>query len=243
MNVNLECTLSTIGLSYMGGYMFSHHICTDPKNGKGEVQNHWKIEKAERGRPLSLFDHTLFWWRMQTTIQSFPSLPCFALLFAFFWQSWPLAICQQIQSLNRRHKYIRQETVVVLFLMSRFPTHPVHFAAVVVSCDAFIQPLNGHWLRRHLDGTKIHSASEMNILRFKFVQPRFLMENIKHFNQKNEATWFWSESTCLWTLILPWPMWPLTLIHVAFDLNLETFDLQVTCQTHHAKSMKLTFLI
>ncbi len=41
MNVNLECTLATMGLSsYGGGYMFSHQICTDLKNGPDEVKNH-----------------------------------------------------------------------------------------------------------------------------------------------------------------------------------------------------------
>ncbi len=35
-----------------GAYMFSHQICTDLKNGPDELQNHWKAEKAERGRPL-----------------------------------------------------------------------------------------------------------------------------------------------------------------------------------------------
>ncbi len=36
------------------GYMFSHQICTDLKNGPDELQNHWKAEKAERGRPLKI---------------------------------------------------------------------------------------------------------------------------------------------------------------------------------------------
>ena len=52
---------------------------------------------------------------------------------------------------------------------------------------------------------------------------------------KNEATWRWCEPTCLslGPVIWPWPMWPLTLTHVTFDLD---------AWTKYAKSMKIAFL-